>query len=185
MHTLLDVQSAIPVLIDITDAQRDDSHVLDRIVPEPGCFIVMDRGYIDFPRLYRLHQALAYFVIRAKQNFQFRRRQSHPVDRSTGVRTDQTIVLTGKYTVQKFPAPASSRQLLRRRHRSTIRLSHEQLSDSFARSSLPSIINDGRSNCFSNGSSSTCASNASLEPLPTRSKLKSGLRWPLTPSSPS
>jgi hypothetical protein len=78
--------------------------MLDRIVPEPGCFIVMDRGYIDFPRLYRLHQALAYFVVRAKHNLQFRRRQSHPVDLATGVRSDQTIVLTGKYTPQIFPA---------------------------------------------------------------------------------
>jgi Domain of unknown function (DUF4372)/Transposase DDE domain len=103
MNTLLDVQSAIPVLIDITGAHSGDSHVLDRIVPEPGCFIVMDRGYIDFPRLYRLHQALAYFVIRAKHNLQFRRRQSHPIDRATGVRSDQTIILTGKYTVQYFP----------------------------------------------------------------------------------
>ncbi len=103
INTLLDVRSAIPVLIDITGAHSADSHVLDRIVPEPGCFIVMDRGYIDFPRLYLLHQALAYFVIRAKHNLQFRRRQSHPVDRATGVRSDQTIILTGRYTVQSFP----------------------------------------------------------------------------------
>ena len=104
LNTLLDVQSAIPVLIDITGAHFGDSHVLDRIVPEPGCFIVMDRGYVDFPRLYRLHQALAYFVLRAKQNLQFRRRESHPIDRTTGVRSDQTIALSGKYTAQKFPA---------------------------------------------------------------------------------
>ena len=104
LHTLLDVQSAIPVLIDITGARISDSHVLDRIIPEPGCFIVMDRGYVDFPRLYRLHQALAYFVLRAKHNLQFRRRYSHPIDRATGVRSDQTIILTGKYTAQKFPA---------------------------------------------------------------------------------
>jgi hypothetical protein len=104
MNTLLDVQSAIPVLIDITGAHSADSHVLDRIVPEPGCFIVMDRGYVDFPRLYHLHQALAYFVIRAKHNLQFRRRQSHPIDRATGVRSDQTIILTGKYTAQNFPS---------------------------------------------------------------------------------
>jgi hypothetical protein len=104
MNTLLDVQSAIPVLIDITGAHSGDSHVLDRIVPEPGCFIVMDRGYVDFPRLYRLHQALAYFVIRAKHNVRFRRRQSHPIDHSTGVRSDQTIVLTGAHTAQDFPA---------------------------------------------------------------------------------
>src|SRR5215831_13102423 len=104
LHTMLDIQSAIPVLIDITGARSADSHVLDRIIPEPGCFIVMDRGYVDFPRLYRLHQALAYFVLRAKQNLQFRRRYSHPIDLTTGVRSDQTIVLTGNYTAEKFPA---------------------------------------------------------------------------------
>jgi hypothetical protein len=104
LNTLLDVQSAIPTLIDVTGAHSGDSQVLDRIVPEPGCFIVMDRGYVDFPRLYRLHQALSYFVVRAKHNLQFRRRQSHPIDPTTGVRSDQTIVLTGKFTPQTFPA---------------------------------------------------------------------------------
>jgi uncharacterized protein DUF4372/DDE family transposase len=104
LNTLLDVQSAIPTLIDVTGAHWGDSHVLDRIVPEPGCFIVMDRGYVDFPRLYRLHQALAYFVVRAKHNLQFRRRQSHPIDPASGVRSDQTIALTGKYTPRTFPA---------------------------------------------------------------------------------
>ena len=103
MNTLLDVQSAIPVLIDITGAHTGDSHVLDRIVPEPGCFIVMDRGYVDFPRLFHLHRALAYFVLRAKSNLQFRRKQSHPIDRATGVRSDQTIILTGTGTAEKFP----------------------------------------------------------------------------------
>jgi Domain of unknown function (DUF4372)/Transposase DDE domain len=104
LHTLLDVQSAIPVFIDITGAHTSDSHALDRILPEPGCFIVMDRGYVDFPRLYRLHQSMAFFVLRAKQNLQFRRRQSHPFDSATGVRSDQTIALSGKYTPRKFPA---------------------------------------------------------------------------------
>jgi len=104
LHTLLDVQSFIPVFIDVTGAHTSDSHALDRIIPEPGCFIVMDRGYIDFPRLYHLHQRSAYFVVRAKHNLQFRRRSSHPVDRSNGVRSDQTIVLSGKYSFRKFPA---------------------------------------------------------------------------------
>src|SRR5688572_9367332 len=104
LNTLLDLQSSIPTLIDVTGAHAGDSQVLDRIVPEPGCFIVMDRGYVDFPRLYRLHQALAYFVVRAKRKLKFRRRQSHPVDPATGVRSDQTIVLTGKYSPQTFPA---------------------------------------------------------------------------------
>src|SRR6516162_22885 len=104
LHTLLDVQSAIPVLINITGAHTGDSHVLDHIIPEPGCFIVMDRGYVDFPRLYKLHQALGYFVLRSRYNLEFRRRCSHPIDRSTGVRSDQTIRLTGKYTSGNFPA---------------------------------------------------------------------------------
>lgn len=103
LNTLLDLQSSIPVLIDITGAHAGDSHVLDRIIPEPGCFIVMDRGYVDFLRLYHLHQALAYFVVRSKRRLKFRRRCSHPVDRSTGIRSDQTILLTDKLTSRKFP----------------------------------------------------------------------------------
>jgi transposase len=104
LNTLLDLQGSIPTLIHVTGAHFSDSHVLDHIVPEPGCFIVMDRGYIDFARLYRLHQAMAYFVVRARSNLQFRRRESHPVDLSTGVRSDQTIALTGRFTHQTFPA---------------------------------------------------------------------------------
>src|SRR5712675_207546 len=104
LHTLLDVQSAIPVRINVTGAHTGDSHVLDCITPEPGCFIVIDRGYIDFPRLYRLHQALAYFVVRSKSDLHFRSRCSHPIAASPGVRSDQTIRLIGKYTSGKFPA---------------------------------------------------------------------------------
>jgi hypothetical protein len=104
LHTLLDVQSSIPVLIDITGAHTGDSHVLDRLTPEPGSFIVMDRGYIDFPRLYRLHQSMAYFVIRSRHNLQFRRRKSHAIEPSTGVRSDQTIVLAERHSAIKFPA---------------------------------------------------------------------------------
>jgi hypothetical protein len=104
LHTLLDVQSCIPVLINITGAHTGDSQVLDQILPEPGCFIVMDRGYIDFPRLFRLHQAAAYFVIRAKRDLQYSRRISRPIDPSTGVRSDQTIRLTGVHTAYTFPA---------------------------------------------------------------------------------
>ncbi|HMD82384.1 MAG TPA: transposase, partial [Anaerolineales bacterium] len=113
LHTLLDLQSVIPVFIDITGARMGDSSVLDRIVPEPGCFIVMDRGYVDFPRLYRLHQALAYFVVRAKRGLRFRRRYSRAVDRATGVRSDQTIVLTGYVECPEISRSASSREFLR------------------------------------------------------------------------
>lgn len=105
IHALLDVNSAIPVFIDITDIRGHDSYALDHLIAEPGCFIVMDRGYMDFLRLFRLHQAMAYFVVRAKNRLQFRRQCSRPVDQSTGVRSDQTIVLTGKISVGKFPSP--------------------------------------------------------------------------------
>lgn len=104
VHTLLDLNSSIPVFIDITDIRGHDAYALDRIVAEPGSFIVMDRGYIDFPRLFRLHQAMVYFVVRAKKNLRFQRRCSHRVDRSTGVRSDQTIVLNGQYSFAKFPS---------------------------------------------------------------------------------
>jgi hypothetical protein len=105
LHTLLDVSAAIPVLIDITGAHTHDSYALDGITLEPGSFVVMDRGYIDFPRLYRFNQALAFFVVRAKHNLQFRRRYSRPIDRTTGVHSDQTIILTGKRSLQAYPIP--------------------------------------------------------------------------------
>ena len=105
LHTLLDVASSIPVFIDITHAKTHDLNVLDILVPEPGTFIVMDKAYIDFLRLYKLHCALAFFVTRAKQNLQFSRRYSRPVDRSTGLRSDQTITLTGPKSQDLYPAP--------------------------------------------------------------------------------
>jgi len=105
LHTLLDLQSSIPVLIDITDWRGHDPWVLDHVVVEPGCFIVMDRNYGDFRRLYRLHQSMAFFVLRAKSNLQFRRRCSHPVEGHIGVRSDQTIMLTGVDTQVWFPSP--------------------------------------------------------------------------------
>ncbi len=104
LHTLLDLKSSIPVLIDITDWRGHDSWVLDRMIVEPGCFVVMDRNYGDFRHLYRLHPSMAFFVLRSKNNLQYRRRCSHPIDRATGVRSDQTIWLTGKDTQQYFPS---------------------------------------------------------------------------------
>ena len=113
------------MLIDVTGAHAGDSHVLDRINPEPGCFIVMDRGYLDFQRLYRLHQALAYFVIRAKHHIRFRRRQSHPIDPATGVRSDQTIILTTWHSAHNFPVVLRRVSFYARRYRSTIRFPHQ------------------------------------------------------------
>lgn len=103
LHTLLEIHSAIPVFIAITAGNVHDVNLLDALVPEPGSFIVMDRGYLDFERLYRFHLALAFFVIRAKDNLTFRRRYSHLHDRATGVRSDQTIVLTGPRTATLYP----------------------------------------------------------------------------------
>jgi uncharacterized protein DUF4372/DDE family transposase len=103
LHTLLEIHSAIPVFIAITAGRVHDVNLLDALVPEPGSFIVLDRGYLDFERLYRLHMALAFFVIRAKDNLTFRRRYSHAHDRATGIRSDQTIVLTGPRTATLYP----------------------------------------------------------------------------------
>ena len=94
LHTLLDLRGNIPSFIDITDGKVHDINVLDILIFEAGSFYIMDRGYIDFKRLYELHQALAFFVIRAKSNLRYRRLYSRPVDKSTGLRCDQTIVLT-------------------------------------------------------------------------------------------
>jgi len=103
LHTLLEIQSAIPVFIAITEALLHDVNILDLMPPQPGSFIVMDRGYIDFARLYQLHLALTFFVIRAKGNLSFRRRYSHPADRRTGIRSDQTIVLAGPKSSLLYP----------------------------------------------------------------------------------
>ena len=103
LHTLLEIHSAIPVFIAITPGNVHEVNLLDELEPEPGSFIVMDRGYLDFQRLYRLQTALAFFVIRTKSNLAFRRRYSHPHDRVTGVRSDQTIVLTGPLTSTLYP----------------------------------------------------------------------------------
>ena len=103
LHTLLEIHSAIPVFIAITAGDVHEVNLLDELHPEPGSFIVMDRGFVDFQRLYRLHTALAFFVIRTKGNLAFRRRYSHPPDYAAGVRSDQTIVLTGPKTSTLYP----------------------------------------------------------------------------------
>ena len=103
LHTLLDLRGNIPTFIRITEALIHDVNILDDIIPEAGAFYIMDRGYLDFARLYIFNQCLAFFVTRAKGNFQFRRLYSHPVDKSTGLRCDQTIVLRGFYSLKDYP----------------------------------------------------------------------------------
>jgi len=105
MHTLLNLRGSIPEFIHVSDGKMADVSVLDILIPEPGSFYIMDRGYIDFARLYAMHQSLAFFVTRAKRRFQFKRRYSHPVDKSTGLRCDQTIILTGVDSATDYPEP--------------------------------------------------------------------------------
>ncbi len=103
LHTLLDLRANIPAFIHITGARWHDSWVLDELTPEPGAFYVMDRGYIDFVRLYRLNLSAAFFVVRGRANFRFRRLYSHPVDRTTGLICDQIIVTTGQRSATDYP----------------------------------------------------------------------------------
>ena len=106
LHTLLDLRGAIPTVIHITDGKTQEVTVLDDLVIEPGAFYLLDRGYLDFDRLFALHQSHAFFVTRAKRNTQFKRRYSHPVDRTTtNVLCDQTGVLTVYKSRQEYPAP--------------------------------------------------------------------------------
>jgi hypothetical protein len=105
MHTLLDLRGNIPAFVHITDGKVHDVNVLDQIVPEAGAFYVMDRGYIDFERLFVLTLSAAFFVIRTKSNVLLQRRYSHPVDKSTGVRSDQTVILSSFESASVYPDP--------------------------------------------------------------------------------
>ena len=103
LHTLLDLRGAIPAFIHISDGKLHDVNVLDMLSFEAGAFYVMDRGYVDFERLYALHQAGAFFVTRAKSPMDARRVYSTPTDRSTGVISDQKVMLNGYYSARKYP----------------------------------------------------------------------------------
>jgi len=105
LHTLLDLRGNIPSFIFISDGKFHEINVLDQLIPEPGAFYVMDRGYIDFERLARFNEAGSFFVIRAKSNLQVQRRYSHAVDKSTGLICDQTVVLTVFYSRKGFESP--------------------------------------------------------------------------------
>ena len=105
LHTLLDLRGSIPSFIFISDGKMHDVNILDQLVPEAGAFYVMDRGYLDFERLAHLGDAGSFFVTRAKSNLKARRRYSRPVDRSTGLICDQTVLLTCFYSRQGFDRP--------------------------------------------------------------------------------
>src|SRR5271155_5609833 len=103
MHTLLDLHGNIPTFISITDGKVHDVNILDEIMPEAGAFYVMDRGYLDFERLYFFTLSAAFFVVRTKSNVILQRRYSHPVDKTTGVRSDHTVVLTAIGSLSVYP----------------------------------------------------------------------------------
>ena len=105
LHTLLDLRGNIPTFLHISNARLHDVNALDLLAPEPGAFYVMDRGYVDFRRLFALEVEKSFFVIRAKSNARFQRRYSRPVDKTTGLLCDQTIQLTGRGTSAKYPHP--------------------------------------------------------------------------------
>ena len=103
MHTLLDLHGNIPTFISITDGKVHDVNVLDEILPETGGFYVMDRGYVDFERLYIFTLSSAFFVVRTKSNVLLQRRYSRPVDKSTGIRSDHTVILTAIDSAKAYP----------------------------------------------------------------------------------
>jgi Domain of unknown function (DUF4372)/Transposase DDE domain len=103
MHTLLDLHGNIPTFIRVTSGDVHDVNLLDEILPEAGAFYVMDRGYIDFQRLFVFTLSSAFFVVRTKSNVLLQRRYSHPVDKSTGVRSDQTVILTSFESASVYP----------------------------------------------------------------------------------
>ena len=105
MHTLLDLHGNIPAFIHVSEGKMHDIHALDRIDIEPGAYYAMDRAYLDFERLYRFTLSSAFFVTRTKKNVLHQRRYSHPVDRSTGVTSDQTVILASFESASSYPDP--------------------------------------------------------------------------------
>jgi IS4 transposase len=103
LHTLLDLRGPIPTMISITEGKQADVRVLDELIPEPGAFYVMDRGYLDFGRLYGFELAGAFFVTRSKAGVQLNRLESRPVDKSTGVRSDHIVWLSLPQSVAHYP----------------------------------------------------------------------------------
>jgi hypothetical protein len=105
MHTLLDLRGSIPTFIEVSDGKRHDVNILDEILPEAGSIYVMDRGYLDFERLYVLHCCGAFFVTRTKAGVLLRRRYSRAVDKTTGLRSDHTVTLTSAASIKNYPDP--------------------------------------------------------------------------------
>jgi len=105
LHTLMDLRGNIPTFIHVSEGKLHDVNALDLLIPEPGAFYIMDRGYLDFTRLFTLNQSHAFFIIRAKRNFHCQRRYSHSVDKTTGLISDQTVTLSSFYPARAYPVP--------------------------------------------------------------------------------
>ena len=167
MHTLLDLRGNIPTFIRVTDGKVHDVNMLDEIMPEAGAFYVMDRGYIDFERLFVLTLSSAFFVVRTKSNVLLQRRYSHPVDKSTGVRSDQTVILSSFDSASAYPDPLRRVSYFDAETNKRLKF----LTNNFT---LPALTiaqiykHAGRWSCSSNGSSSTCGSRPSTAPARTR-----------------
>jgi len=179
LHTLLDLRCSIPTFIHISDDKLHEVNTLDIVPFEPGSFYVMDRGYLDFSKLYNLSQASAFFLIRAKSNLQCRRIYSHPVNRATGLIYDQTIMITGFYQSKDYPEKLQRLKY----YDAETDLTFVFLTNNF---NLPALTvaqlyrSRWQVELFSNGSNNTCASKVFMEHRRMRSKYKFGLSSPFT-----
>ncbi len=168
MHTLLDLHGNIPTFLRVTSGNVHDVNLLDEILPEAGAFYVMDRGLHRFSeRLFVFTLSSAFFVVRTKANVQLQRRYSHPVDKRTGVRSDQTVILTSFESASAYPDPLRRVSYCDAETNKRLKF----LTNNFT---LPALTiaqiykRAGRSNCSSNGSSSTCESRLFMAPARTR-----------------
>ena len=173
LHTLLDLRGNIPTFIHISDGKVHEVNILDQLLPEPGAFYILDRGFLDFARLYRFHEAGSFFVTRGKSNLKVQRRYSHPVDRATGLICDQSVVLTGFYSHQGFEAPLRRIRFKDPETAKTlIFLTNNFVLPAFTITNYTAAA--GKWSSSSNGSSSICESKLSSELRKTRSGHKSG-----------
>ncbi len=157
LHTLLALRGNFPTVVLLTPGNVHDVNILDELTYEPGSFHIADRGYLDFTRLYRLHLCGAFFVTRAKTNSRFQRRYSRPIDKATGLRFDQTVVLSGFYSRHQYPE--ALRRIGFRDPKTGKALVF--LTNNFTEPALTiasSIAVAGKSSCFSSGSNSICVS---------------------------
>jgi len=166
MHTLLDLRGPIPTFIEVSDGKMADVKILDSITPESNAFYVMDRAYVDFERLHVFHVAGAFFVTRTKKGIRLRRRYSHPIDSSTGVRSDQTVVLDSVSARNNYPDPLRRIHYYDEEQDRHIRF----LTNNFDLPALTICLlykSRWRSNCSLSGSNSTSASRSSTVPART------------------